>query len=99
MIKKIVSVQKIKIIVVSICVLIVLVLVFSDYGIIKRTSLEIQSNEFEKEILLQEQITDSLQITINKLKRDTFEIEKIAREKYGMSKKDEETYYFKQKKN
>jgi cell division protein FtsB len=90
--------KKIKIIIVSVCVLIVLVFVFSDYGIIKRTSLEMQSNELEKEISLQKNVTDSLQTTINKLQKDTFEIEKIAREKYGMSKKDEEIFYLKSNK-
>jgi cell division protein FtsB len=96
--KKIVFTKKIKIIIAFVCVLIISIPIFSDYGIVKRISLEMRSDELKKEISLQKQVTDSLQTTINKLQKDTFEIEKIAREKYGMSKKDEEIFYLKSNK-
>ena len=60
-------------------------------------SLEMQSNELQKEIMQQKQITDSMQIAIDRLRNDTVEIERIAREKYGMSKKNEDVYYIKPK--
>jgi cell division protein FtsB len=57
-----------------------------------------KSAELQKEIVSQKKTTDSMQITIDKLENDMLEIEKIAREKYGMSKKNEEVYYIKPKK-
>ena len=76
-----------------VCVFIAIIIIFSDYGIIKRISLEMKSTKLQQEINSQKQITDSIQIAIDKLKNDTMEIEKIAREKYGMSKKNEDVYY------
>jgi cell division protein FtsB len=70
-------------------------IIFSDYGVIKRISLEMQSSEQKDEIIFQKRVTDSMQIAIEKLKNDTFEIERIAREKYGMCKKNEDVYYIK----
>ena len=81
-----------------ICLFVILMFFFSDYGVIKRISLEMKSNELQKEISVQNQISDSLQTIINKLQKDTFEIEKIAREKYGMTKPNEEVYYLKKRK-
>jgi len=85
--------KKYQLIVFLFFIFVAIVVIFSDYGIIKRSSLERQSTKLQEEIILQKQITDSIQIAIDKLKNDTFEIEKIAREKYGMSKKNEEVYY------
>ena len=89
--------QKIKklLIIVIPCLFVVLAFFFSDYGAIKRISLEMESIELQKEISVQMQISDSLQTIINKLQKDTFEIERIAREKYGMTKPNEEVYYLK----
>jgi cell division protein FtsB len=70
-------------------------LLFSDYGLIKRVSLETQVTDLEKELIQQQQITDSMNIAIKKLKLDTLEIERIAREKYGMTKPNEDIYYIK----
>ena len=78
-------------------VLVAIILFFSDYGIIKRISLEMKSIELEKEIVLQEQITDSMRIAVDRLKYDTTEIERIAREKYGMSKTNEDIYHIRKK--
>jgi len=89
--------KKYQFIVLLLCVFVAIIMIFSDYGIIKRMSLEMQSNELQKEIMQQKQITDSMQIAIDRLRNDTVEIERIAREKYGMSKKNEDVYYIKPK--
>ena len=90
--------KKYQLIILLIGILVVIVIFFSDYGVIKRLSLEMKSNELQKEIIQQRQITDSMQIALDRLKNDTVEIERIAREKYGMSKKNEDVYYIKPKK-
>jgi len=87
--------KKYQIIILLFCIFVAVVIIFSDYGFIKRMSLEMKSTELQKEIISQKQITDSMQIAIDKLKNDTLEIERIAREKYGMSKKNEDVYYIK----
>jgi cell division protein FtsB len=89
--------KKYQFIILLLCVFVAIIMIFSDYGIIKRMSLEMQSNELQKEIMQQKQITDSMQIAIDRLRNDTVEIERIAREKYGMSKKNEDVYYIKPK--
>ena len=48
----------------------------------------------EKEIIELNATIDSLTITIEKLKNDTAYIERIAREKLGMARKDEKVYKF-----
>jgi len=89
--------KKIQYLVGIFCIFIAIMIIFSDYGIIKRISLEMKTTELQKEISLQKQTTDSMQNVIDKLNNDTVEIEKIAREKYGMSKKNEDIYYIKPK--
>jgi cell division protein FtsB len=58
-------------------------------------SLEMQVTDLEKELIQHQQITNSMNIAIKKLKLDTLEIERIAREKYGMTKPNEDVYYIK----
>ena len=67
----------------------------ADYGYLKRIELEKQSQELEIQIQAQKKIEDSIKISIQKLTNDTNEIEKIAREKYGMTKPNEEVYHIK----
>jgi cell division protein FtsB len=50
--------------------------------------------EMEKEIIELNATIDSLKNTIEKLKNDTAYIERIAREKLGMARKDEKVYKF-----
>ena len=89
--------KKIQYLVGIFCIFIAIMIIFSDYGIIKRISLEMKTAELQKEISLQKQTTDSMQNVIDKLNNDTVVIEKIASEKYGMSKKKEDIYYIKPK--
>ena len=71
--------------------------IFADYGFLKRIKLEQKVNELEKQIQVQKHIRDSIQDNIIRLSYDTTEIERIAREKYGMIKPNEKIYYIKQK--
>lgn len=87
--------NKNKIIIVGAFLLLLLFMFFSDYGFLKRIELEMKSADLEKEIILQQQTTDSIQGNINKLLNDTLEIERIARENYGMIKPNEKIYYIK----
>ena len=48
----------------------------------------------EKEIKELNATIDSLKITLEKLKSDTAYIERVAREKLGMARKDEKVYKF-----
>ncbi len=65
---------------------------FSPSGVINRI---IQQDKLTKLLRLTEQekqINDSLHKNINQLRNDTLEIERIAREKYGMKKPGETIY-------
>lgn len=67
---------------------------FSNYGIVKMLSLELKKREFIDLIKREEYIADSLNKEIKRLKTDTLEIERIAREKYGMVKRGETIYFY-----
>jgi cell division protein FtsB len=71
--------------------------IFADYGFFKRIELEQQVNKLDKQIQVQKNIRDSIKNNIIKLTYDTTEIERIAREKYGMIKPNEEVYHIKKK--
>lgn len=64
----------------------IVLFLFSDYGIIKRISVNMKVSELEELIEVENLKKDSLENRIYKLKNDTFLIEKTAREKYGMIK-------------
>lgn len=70
-------------------------ILFSDHGLIKRFSLEAEKSNLSKRIQQEYKTKDSLNSIIKKLRNDTLEIERIAREKYGMVKSGEEVYYIK----
>ncbi len=65
---------------------------FSDHGIYTRFSLESKKTELYESISQEQKNADSLQKIIKKLRTDTLEIERIAREKYGMIKPGEEVF-------
>jgi cell division protein FtsB len=71
--------------------------IFADYGFLKRIELEQQVSELDEQIQQQKHIRDSIRSNIYKLTYDTIEIERIAREKYGMVKSNEEVYHIKKK--
>jgi len=65
---------------------------FSPYGIIKSIKLAHQRTESYKELLDMKKTNDSLRKKIIEIRTDTLEIERIAREKYGMIKPGEKVY-------
>ena len=75
---------------VIISVIIGAVILFSDYGLVKLFNLEYRKSTLEDEITRQYQIKDSLQKEIRAMRYDTTQIERIAREKYGLVKPGEE---------
>jgi len=87
--------SKKKLIFIAVLTLLFLFFCFSDYGFIKRIELEIESSTLNKEIIQQQQTTDSFHNIINKLLYDDHEIERIAREEYGMVKPNEEVFHIK----
>ncbi len=70
--------------------LVMLLFVFSDSGIYKRFQLELEKRTINEKIENEMKRKDSLNTRIKKLLYDTTEIERIAREKYGMTKPNEE---------
>ena len=76
--------------------LLLIYVITADYGFLKRIQLEQQVKELNEQIKTQKHIENSIKIYIQKLNSNT-EIEKIAREKYGMVKPNEEVYHIKKK--
>lgn len=65
---------------------------FSGYGALTRSSLETDCNAIRTQIEAQQSTADSLHKYIKALLYDTIEIERIARERYGMIKPGEKVY-------
>ncbi len=72
--------------------------IFSDYGLIVMIKNYFTKKEVKAKIIKEDIMYDSLNTRINKLKFDTTEIERIARETYGMVKQNEKLYIYKEKK-
>jgi len=70
-------------------------ILISDHGLIKRFALESEKSNLTNRIEQEYKVKDSLNSIIKKLQNDTLEIERIAREKYGMVKSGEEVFYIK----
>jgi cell division protein FtsB len=68
---------------------------FSNIGLLKRFKLEKRKIQLQEFIVREMKIQDSLKQAINLLKYDSTEIERIAREKYGMAKAGEKVYIIK----
>lgn len=65
---------------------------FGNKGIIQRIRLESEKSELEKQLDAEIKKTEFLQKEIDELKNSDKKIEKIAREKYGMTKEGEKIY-------
>ena len=81
--------NKKKIVKIVVTLIVVLLLLFSDYGLIKRAELFLLRRNLEKEVRSDLKTRDSLYQRIERLYKDTTEIERIAREYYGMIKPSE----------
>lgn len=73
--------------------IIVVIAIFNNYGLLKRAELEIEKKTILNAISTAQAQNDSLRRLIKTLETDTLELERIAREKYGMIKPDEKVYF------
>ena len=71
---------------------IVIYAVFGKKGILQRVELEMENEELRTKLKEEQEKTIMLQKQIDELKSSDKEIEKVAREKYGMMKEGEEIY-------
>lgn len=67
---------------------------FSDFGVLRRARLSAKQSELKASIETERLRSDSLRSRIKALRADTTEIERIAREKYGMIKPGEKVYIY-----
>ncbi len=74
-------------------------LVFSNQGLLKRLNISLENDKITEKINRQKEIKDSLENRIELLKTDLTEIERIARESYGMIKPGEKVFFIEKKKN
>ncbi len=81
-----------------IIMIVTLFILFSNYGIYKRIKLVIQKKELSAQIIHDKIIQDSLKQKIELLKNDKLELERVAREKYGLVKPGEKVYFIKKEK-
>lgn len=72
---------------------IAILITFTDFGLLKWLSLEYEKRKLIEEIKQIQQSKDSLKNEVNAMKYDTLEIEKVAREKYGMIKPNEQIFF------
>lgn len=70
---------------------------FSRYGVMTHISLRSESAELEHKVIVLRKHNDSLRKVITTLQRDTAEIERIAREHYGLIKPGETVYILEKK--
>ncbi len=93
----IVTFTKKKIIFYTFILLILTFIIFAPYGIIRTIRI---AREYNNSIEMLKQLkneNDSLRNKIKELKYDTLEIERVAREKYGMKKPNEKVFMIKEK--
>ncbi len=74
-----------------------LYLLFAEKGLMRRIKLEIEIKKLKKEIEVLEKENAELRGKIYNLETNPKEIEKIAREKYGMVREGEEVFDIKEK--
>jgi cell division protein FtsB len=67
-------------------------ILFSSYGVVTRVKLTSDKQKKYEELKNLIMQNDSLRNVIKDMKSDTTEIERLAREKYGMIKKGEKVY-------
>lgn len=85
--------KKVNVFIIStIIIIIVAFILFSPSGIISRIILSKKKDELIKLINQEQHIKDSLLKTIYNLKYDTLQIERLAREKYGMKRSGEKIF-------
>lgn len=73
-----------KLLYLALLLLIIIFLLFNEYGVIKYLGIKDDINELNKKIRTTEKKIDSLRSEIDSLNNDLYKIEKVAREKYHM---------------
>ena len=68
-------------------------ILWGKYGLIQRWSLEQEKLDLVMQVNNQHILSDSLHDAIKRLRKDTMEIERLARERYGMIKPNEEILF------
>ncbi len=86
-----------KVVIAAIIIVLGVSFIFSDYGIIEIIKNKFTKTELRSKIALETKLSDSLSIRIRKLEYDTLEIERLARELYGMVKPNEKLFIYKYK--
>ena len=74
-----------------------IIFLFSSHGFITRLSMEMENSKIVDKIANELKFQDSLNKKLNLLKNDVTEIERIAREHYGMVKHGEKIYFVKER--
>ena len=77
---------------------VLLIMIFSNQGLLKRVELELDKKRLEMESAKEMRIRDSILRQIKLMEQDSTEIERIARERYGMKKPGEKIFYYRNKK-
>lgn len=77
-------------------IVVIAFILFSDHGLIKRVKLEIEKKAITTKIDKEQKEQDSLNQVMERLKYNMFDVEKIAREHYGMVKPNEKIYIIKE---
>lgn len=72
---------------------------FTDYGAINKYSYITKESDLSEKVEKLRSEIDSLKKLEVQMKKDTLEIERLAREKYGMIKPGEKVIFIKKKKN
>ena len=84
---------------IAVCSVLLVISLFGDQGIIALYKNRQQLRKLETEIKLSHRMIDSLRVELEKLKNDTGYIERIAREKLGMARRDEKIFKFVEENN
>jgi cell division protein FtsL len=89
--------MKKKVVVISVVAIVLALIVASFFG--KQGLISLYQNQrkydtLEKQIVDTRRAIDSLKVEVSRLKNDTAYIERIAREKLGMARKNEKVYRF-----
>lgn len=77
---------------VALTTLVLAFILFSPYGVVTRVSLASECTEIEQQIVLSQTTADSLRNYIKQLQTDTTEMERLARERYGYVRSNEDVY-------
>lgn len=76
----------------SVVLIMILFILFSDNGFLKRVKFQKEKERIENQVIIEKKTQDSLRKIIDSLSNSNIMIEKVAREKYYMSKEGEKIY-------